>query len=122
MQIWLVFGIGFLAARGDRRCSTRVGLCPRPVRSGGAGVRSLRHLGLRRRRHADRRPLQHGLLAIPIMALIFVALAIASLNDRRRGRGQPVYDDLDDDETSPLHHPRRDTSDEPAVGLTGPGR
>ena len=43
-----------------------------------------------------------SLLAIPIMTLIFIAMGIASLNDRRRGRGQPVYDEWGDDETSPL--------------------
>ena len=43
-----------------------------------------------------------SLLAVPIMCLIFLAMGIASLNDRRRGRGRPVYDEWDDDETSPL--------------------
>ncbi len=43
-----------------------------------------------------------SLLAVPIMGLIFIAMGLASLNDRRRGRGRPVYDEWDDDETSTL--------------------
>ena len=43
-----------------------------------------------------------SLLAVPIMTLIFLAMGIASLNDRRRGRGKPVYSEWDDDETSTL--------------------
>ena len=43
-----------------------------------------------------------SLLAVPILGLIFIAMGLASLNDRRRRRGRPAYDEWDDDETSPL--------------------
>ncbi|HYN75820.1 MAG TPA: twin-arginine translocase subunit TatC [Candidatus Limnocylindria bacterium] len=43
-----------------------------------------------------------SLLAVPIMTLIFVAMGIASLNDRRRRRRGADADQWDDDETSPL--------------------
>jgi len=41
-------------------------------------------------------------LAICLSALYFIAVGVAFLNDRRRGRGKELYADLDDDEISPL--------------------
>jgi hypothetical protein len=38
-------------------------------------------------------------------------MGIASLNDRRRGRGRPVYEEWDDDETSPLDTTPSDLSE-----------
>jgi sec-independent protein translocase protein TatC len=49
-------------------------------------------------------PLTMSVLAVPILALLFGAVGIALLNDRRRGRlhGDLDYDSLSDDEASPL--------------------
>lgn len=52
-----------------------------------------------------------SLLAVPIMTLIFLAMGIASLNDRRRGRGRPVFEEWADDETSPLDTTPSDLSE-----------
>lgn len=52
-----------------------------------------------------------SLLAVPIMTLIFVAMGIASLNDRRRGRAGSEQDEWDDDETSPLDTTPSDLSE-----------
>ncbi|WFE28551.1 twin-arginine translocase subunit TatC [Solwaraspora sp. WMMD791] len=41
-------------------------------------------------------------LAACLSALYFVAVGVAFLNDKRRGRGKEVYAGLDDDEASPL--------------------
>jgi sec-independent protein translocase protein TatC len=41
-------------------------------------------------------------LALCLSALYFVAVGVAFLNDRRRGRGAEVYAGLSDDEMSPL--------------------
>ena len=55
-----------------------------------------------------------SLLAVPIMLLIFLAMGIASLNDRRRRRSQPAYDEWDDDETSPLDETPSDLDTTPS--------
>ncbi|MET8835065.1 twin-arginine translocase subunit TatC [Micromonospora sp. NPDC004540] len=52
-------------------------------------------------------------LAICLSALYFGAVAVAFINDRRRGRGRELYSDVADDEVSPL-----DLSVEP-VGAAG---
>ncbi len=52
-----------------------------------------------------------SLLAVPIMTLIFVAMGIASLNDRRRRRGRADYEEWDDDEVSPLDTTPTDIND-----------
>lgn len=52
------------------------------------------------------------LLASSLAVLYFVAVGVAVLNDRRRGRGREVYAGLDDDEVSPLDFDDPD----PAVG------
>jgi sec-independent protein translocase protein TatC len=43
-------------------------------------------------------------LALCLSALYFMAVGVAFLNDRRRGRGAPEYASLDDDEVSPLEY------------------
>lgn len=45
-------------------------------------------------------------LALCLSALYFVAVGVAFLNDRRRGRGAEIYSGLDDDEISPLANDR----------------
>jgi sec-independent protein translocase protein TatC len=64
-------------------------------------------------------PINLLLLAGPILLLVAMAVGIAVLNDRRRARrrrrsGEPDYDDLADDEISPLDlgddDPGRDTT------------
>lgn len=52
-------------------------------------------------------PINLLLLAIPVLILLAIAVMICLLNDRRRGRkrkasGEIDYDELDDDEISPL--------------------
>ncbi|MET8087699.1 twin-arginine translocase subunit TatC [Micromonospora sp. NPDC005237] len=50
----------------------------------------------------DPGPFGMTLLALSLSLLYFVAVGIAFLNDKRRGRGKEVYAGLDDDEVSPL--------------------
>ncbi len=54
-----------------------------------------------------------SLLAVPIMLLIFIAMGIASLNDRRRRRRTSDYDEWEDDETSPLDASPSPIDDDP---------
>ena len=62
-------------------------------------------------------PVNLSLLAFPILGLVFVAMGIASFNDRRRGRRGPQgsTDQWDDEEASPMptptDEPERDYSD-----------
>lgn len=42
------------------------------------------------------------LLALPLLTLFGLAIGIAMLNDRRRGRTEPRFDDVDDDTASEL--------------------
>jgi sec-independent protein translocase protein TatC len=60
-------------------------------------------------------PFNLSLLAFPILALVFSAMGIASINDRRRRRrtAESAYSQWDDDETSPLPEatPEADYSD-----------
>lgn len=55
-------------------------------------------------------PFSMIMLAIPMVLLFEAAVFIAYLNDKRRGRNQveAAYDDLDDDEISPLEMDRSD--------------
>lgn len=55
-----------------------------------------------------------SLLAVPIMLLIFIAMGIATLNDRRRKRAGSEYDEWDDDEVSPLDTTPSDISESPS--------
>jgi len=46
------------------------------------------------------------LLAGALSILYFIAVGVAYLNDRRKGRGKEIYEGLDDDELSPLEDDR----------------
>ncbi|MGR6320288.1 twin-arginine translocase subunit TatC [Micromonospora soli] len=59
----------------------------------------------------DPGPFGMTLLATALSLLYFVAVGVAFLNDKRRGRGREIYSDLADDEVSPL-----DLSVEPVEG------
>ncbi|MET7968847.1 twin-arginine translocase subunit TatC [Micromonospora sp. NPDC005305] len=61
----------------------------------------------------DPGPFGMTLLATALSLLYFVAVGVAFINDKRRGRGREVYSDVADDEVSPL-----DLSVEP-VGAAG---
>jgi sec-independent protein translocase protein TatC len=50
----------------------------------------------------DPGPFGMTLLAACMSLLYFIAVGVAFLNDRRKGRGKPLYGDLDDDAISPL--------------------
>ncbi|MEU8257354.1 twin-arginine translocase subunit TatC [Micromonospora inaquosa] len=50
----------------------------------------------------DPGPFGMTLLALSLSLLYFVAVGIAFLNDKRRGRGKEIYAGIDDDEVSPL--------------------
>uniref|UniRef100_A8M2B3 Sec-independent protein translocase protein TatC n=1 Tax=Salinispora arenicola (strain CNS-205) TaxID=391037 RepID=A8M2B3_SALAI len=50
----------------------------------------------------DPGPFGMTLLALSLSLLYFVAVGVAFLNDRRRGRGKEIYAGLADDEVSPL--------------------
>jgi sec-independent protein translocase protein TatC len=52
-----------------------------------------------------------SLLAVPILGLIFIAMGIATLNDRRRRRNRAADEEWDDDETSPLDTTPSDLSE-----------
>ena len=54
----------------------------------------------------DPGPFGMTLLAACLIALYFVATGVAFLNDKRKGRGKEIYEDLDDDETSALEDER----------------
>jgi sec-independent protein translocase protein TatC len=50
----------------------------------------------------DPGPFGMTLLAACMSLLYFLAVGVAFINDRRRGRGKEIYADLDDDQISPL--------------------
>jgi sec-independent protein translocase protein TatC len=50
----------------------------------------------------DPGPFGMTLLALCMSLLYFIAVGVAFINDRRRGRGKEIYADLDDDQISPL--------------------
>ncbi|GIF03250.1 twin-arginine translocase subunit TatC [Actinoplanes siamensis] len=54
----------------------------------------------------DPGPFGMTLLAACISALYFVAVGVAMINDRRKGRGKEIYADLSDDEISTLEEER----------------
>jgi sec-independent protein translocase protein TatC len=54
----------------------------------------------------DPGPFGMSLLAAAMSLLYFVAVGVAYINDRRKGRGKEIYADLDDDELSPLEDDR----------------
>jgi sec-independent protein translocase protein TatC len=50
----------------------------------------------------DPGPFGMTLLAAAMSLLYFIAVGVAYINDRRKGRGKEIYADLDDDQISPL--------------------
>ncbi|MGS2615719.1 twin-arginine translocase subunit TatC [Micromonospora sp. LZ34] len=54
----------------------------------------------------DPGPFGMTLLALSLSLLYFLAIGVAFLNDRRRGRGKEVYAGIADDEVSPLEFDR----------------
>jgi sec-independent protein translocase protein TatC len=50
----------------------------------------------------DPGPFGMTLLAAAMSLLYFIAVGVAFINDRRKGRGKEIYADLDDDQLSPL--------------------
>ncbi|MEU4422314.1 twin-arginine translocase subunit TatC [Actinoplanes sp. NPDC024001] len=54
----------------------------------------------------DPGPFGMTLLAASLSALYFVAVGVAFINDKRKGRGKEIYADLNDDEISPLAEER----------------
>ena len=54
----------------------------------------------------DPGPFGMSLLAACMSALYFMAVGVAFLNDRRKGRGKEIYEGLDDDAISPLEEER----------------
>jgi sec-independent protein translocase protein TatC len=55
----------------------------------------------------DPGPFGMTLLAASLSMLYFIAVGVAFVNDRRKGRGKEIYAGLDDDETSPLEDARQ---------------
>ncbi|SNY42540.1 twin-arginine translocase subunit TatC [Paractinoplanes atraurantiacus] len=62
----------------------------------------------------DPGPFGMTLLAACMILLYWIAVGVAYLNDKRKGRGKEIYADLDDDEISPL------TDDRVPVGASDP--
>jgi sec-independent protein translocase protein TatC len=54
----------------------------------------------------DPGPFGMTLLATCMTLLYFIAVFIAMINDKRRGRGREIYADIDDDQISPLEDDR----------------
>ncbi|GGQ63151.1 twin-arginine translocase subunit TatC [Couchioplanes azureus] len=54
----------------------------------------------------DPGPFGMTLLAACMTLLYFIAVGVATINDRRKGRGKEMYAGLDDDEVSPLEEER----------------
>jgi sec-independent protein translocase protein TatC len=54
----------------------------------------------------DPGPFGMTLLAAAMSLLYFVAVGVAFINDKRKGRGKEIYADLDDDELSPIEDAR----------------
>ena len=52
------------------------------------------------------RILARTLLATCMSLLFFIAVGIAMINDKRKGRGREIYADIDDDQISPLEDDR----------------
>jgi sec-independent protein translocase protein TatC len=67
----------------------------------------------------DPGPFGMTLLAACMSLLYFVAVGVAFLNDRRKGRGKEIYAGLDDDELSPLEDDRDSVSAGQRVDASG---
>ncbi|MEH0934567.1 twin-arginine translocase subunit TatC [Micromonospora psammae] len=68
----------------------------------------------------DPGPFGMTLLALSLSLLYFVAVGVAFLNDKRRGRGKEVYAGVADDEVSPLQLDDEPVVATPAVEFSGP--
>jgi sec-independent protein translocase protein TatC len=55
----------------------------------------------------DPGPFGMTLLALSLVLLYLIACGVATINDRRKGRGKEIYAGLDDDAVSPLEDERR---------------
>ncbi|MEV6597532.1 twin-arginine translocase subunit TatC [Actinoplanes sp. NPDC051346] len=58
----------------------------------------------------DPGPFGMSLLAACMTLLYFIAVGVAALNDKRKGRGKEMYAGLDDDQVSPLEEERTPVS------------
>jgi sec-independent protein translocase protein TatC len=54
----------------------------------------------------DPGPFGMTLLALCLVVLYLIAVGVAFINDKRKGRGKEIYADLDDDELSPIEDTR----------------
>ncbi|MFF5218756.1 twin-arginine translocase subunit TatC [Micromonospora sp. NPDC000442] len=68
----------------------------------------------------DPGPFGMTLLALCLSLLYFIAVGVAFLNDKRRGRGKELYADTDDDEASPLEFDREPVEAGQPVGAASP--
>lgn len=50
-------------------------------------------------------PISMAVLGVTLSLLLELAIQVCRLQDRRRARADPGWEDLDDDQPSPLHHP-----------------
>jgi sec-independent protein translocase protein TatC len=67
----------------------------------------------------DPGPFGMTLLAACMSLLYFVAVAIAFVNDKRKGRGREIYADLDDDTISPIEDDRVPVGASDPIGAPG---
>ncbi|MFY1576810.1 twin-arginine translocase subunit TatC [Verrucosispora sp. WMMD703] len=68
----------------------------------------------------DPGPFGMTLLALCLSLLYFIAVGVAFLNDRRKGRGKELYADTADDEASPLELDREPVEAGQPVGRVSP--
>jgi sec-independent protein translocase protein TatC len=68
----------------------------------------------------DPGPFGMTLLAACMSALYFIAVGVAMINDRRKGRGRELYAGLTDDELSPLDETREPVTAADRVETPGP--
>ncbi|WFE48259.1 twin-arginine translocase subunit TatC [Verrucosispora sp. WMMD1129] len=68
----------------------------------------------------DPGPFGMTLLALCLSLLYFIAVGVAFLNDRRKGRGKELYADTADDEASPLEFDREPVEAGQPVGGVSP--
>jgi sec-independent protein translocase protein TatC len=68
----------------------------------------------------DPGPFGMTLLALSLVVLYLIAVGVAALNDKRKGRGKEIYAGLDDDETSPLEDDRQPVTAGDRIETAGP--
>ncbi|HEX5596195.1 MAG TPA: twin-arginine translocase subunit TatC [Micromonosporaceae bacterium] len=68
----------------------------------------------------DPGPFGMTLLALCLSLLYFIAVGVAFLNDRRKGRGKEIYAGIGDDEVSPLEHQQEAVEAPEAVPAPAP--